>query len=219
MMSKLIARRLVLLFVATACVPSAVWSQRYRDPYYVDNRASTPAESYSRGLADVTRSAGERNLSNSEAALNYTDARSKQLDNDLKATDTYFQKRQMNESYTAAERRPRLSDEALFRVNKQRMPDRVSASRLDSVTGEIAWPFVLQDKAFDKHRAKLEADFAERAEKGGSIGPDAYLEIRKTTEEMTSELKKLVRKYPGTDYAQARKFIKSLSYEARFPTS
>lgn len=212
MMTELLTRRSLGLFVAFAFVPSVAWSQ-----FYVDNRASTPAQAQAQGLADVTRSAGAANLMNSAAAQNYTQAESQRLDNDMKATETYFQKRNINESYQKSQERPRLSDEALFRVNKERTPDRLSASQLDSVTGQIAWPLVLQDSAFAEYRTKLEADFAERAEKGGTIGPDAFLDIRKTTEAMTNELKKLVRKYPGTEYAQARDFIKSLSYETNIP--
>jgi hypothetical protein len=43
--------------------------------------ASTAAEGYQRGLSGVISAQGQRNVSNSQAAINLTDARSSQIDN------------------------------------------------------------------------------------------------------------------------------------------
>ena len=45
---------------------------QYYGGAYVNNKASTVGESYARGMGDVMRSQGMRNLANSEAAINMT---------------------------------------------------------------------------------------------------------------------------------------------------
>jgi hypothetical protein len=60
---------LLLLTVSTAQV----------NAQYVNNKASTIGESWARGMSDVVRSAGDANLSNSAAEINYQAARTPEL--------------------------------------------------------------------------------------------------------------------------------------------
>ena len=80
---------------------------QYYGGAFIDNRASTVGESYARGYADVVRSHGTAILANSEAAINMTQAVRRDMENRDKWTDTYFQMRQKNRDYRAAERGPR----------------------------------------------------------------------------------------------------------------
>ena len=50
-------------------------------------------------MADVVRSAGAANLMNSAAAINVETARSAYLDNQIKFTNTYFEKKRIRQSY------------------------------------------------------------------------------------------------------------------------
>ena len=77
-------------------------------------RPSTAAESYQRGFADVVRSAGAANVMNSAAMINVEEARSKNIENDLKATETYFEKKRVNKEYREQTKRPRPTSEQLF---------------------------------------------------------------------------------------------------------
>ena len=49
------------------------------------NSASTAAEGAANGMANVMQAQGQRNLSNSQAAINLTQARSSQIDNQVKS--------------------------------------------------------------------------------------------------------------------------------------
>lgn len=58
--------------------------------------ASTAGQAAAYGLSDVIRSEGYANLQNSEAAKNWEDAKTKEIDNRQKWTNTYFDMRRTN---------------------------------------------------------------------------------------------------------------------------
>lgn len=188
------------------------------DPY-ANYGASTVAEGNMRGMSDMIRSAGVNSLLNSQAAINYEQARSADYDNRLKYEQTYFEMKQMNDSYRASQRRPPMSSEYFAKLAAKQAPDRLSSAALDPVTGAIAWPRLLQIDTFAPYREKLDALFAQRTASHGHIGEETYSEIRQTTDRMLATLKKNIRSYPPEDYLTAKNFIESLSYEARFPVS
>lgn len=181
--------------------------------WYVNDQAATVGESYARGMSDMVRSAGEANLSNSEAAKNYADARSQELDNRLQATDTYFQMRAKNKAYRAAENGPRPTSEQLFRMAKEKAPDRLSPSELDPVTGEAYWPLVLRDDRFAESGKKLSAMLVYWAEHNHTLSLDQFKQLNAQIDQMTAELKGVVTEVPGNVYAEGRKFLTSLAYE------
>ena len=191
---------------------------QYYGGAYVNNKASTVGESHARGMADVMRSQGMRNLANSEAAINMTEAARRDMENRDQWVDTYFQMRQKNREYRAAERRPRASREDFIRYAAAGKPAALSPSELDSVTGEIEWPRVLTRPEFAAGRTELEQLFAKRAAYGQSSWND-YSQIAATTKKMQEDLKKIIRQVPPSDYMAARKFLESLAYENQKPAS
>jgi hypothetical protein len=185
---------------------------------YIDNKASTVGESYARGYSDVVRSQGMANLANSEAAINMTEAARRDMENRDQWTDTYFQMRQKNRDYRAAERGPRPSREDFVRIAAAGRPERLSPSQLDSVTGAIKWPRALTRPEFADSKAQLEALFAKRAAYGQSTWDD-YGQIDATIKAMSDELRKAVREIPPGDYTAARRFLDSLAHENRQPAA
>lgn len=184
--------------------------------YYGDGSGSTVAGSTATGMANVIQAKGQNSLANSEAANNYEEARSKNYDNNLKGTQTYFEMKQMNQSYRESQMKPR-SPEFFAKVAAERAPSRLTSSQLDPVTGAIAWPMILQGEAFAPDREKLDALFAQRIASHGSIGLQSYQELQATSEAMLQMLKDNIRQYPPQDYVQAKSFLESLAYEAGFP--
>src|SRR3990170_6047118 len=87
---------------------SAAWAQ------VIYNNASTAGESYARGVSGVIQAQGQRNLSNSQAAINMTDARSSQIDNQVKSVNAFWEKKdiyaqhQQEENYKIEQRRNML---------------------------------------------------------------------------------------------------------------
>ncbi len=179
--------------------------------------ASTAFGSATRGLADVVRSQGAFNLLSSEAAINMTEARRRAIENAQEWAKTYFEMRQMNRAYRAAERGPRPTRQDWIRYAQAGKPERLSPSELDNVSGEINWPILLRGDQFEEYRAVLNRLFAAKAETG-TLSPDGYLTIDRVTDAMKAQLQSEIEDLPPQDYVNARHFIESLAYEAKIPT-
>jgi Txe/YoeB family toxin of Txe-Axe toxin-antitoxin module len=180
------------------------------------HHASTAAEGQMRGMADLVRSQGQANLDHSAAAVNYSVARRNEMNNRLAWTHTYFQMREANRAYRAAERGPRPTMESLTRFAQAGRPRRLSSSELDPVSGEITWPMLLEYDAYATDRAELEGAFTRRAYRRAITAED-YAAVKETTAQMLNRLKEQVRQVSQSPYIAAKKFIESLAYEADVP--
>lgn len=179
------------------------------------HHASTAAEGAARGMADVVRSKGAANLMNSEAAINLETARKGYIENRLQGTQTYFQMKSINQQYRSAQRKTAPDQQQAIRMSKSRLPDRLSANRIDPLTGELAWPLGLRMDSLKDDRDRLDELYAERADKG-FFTHDQFVEVKQLTSAMTEELRKFSSKLGGNASIEARKFLESLSYEAGF---
>src|SRR5262249_12952924 len=143
----------------------------YYSPYgvYGGGHASTAAEGYANGVGNVMQSAGIYNLQTSEAAINVEQARSMNIDNNLKGTQTYFEMRKINTAARKAEAPPGLTTEDSWRIAQSNLPKRMSAMELDPVTGKIYWPMMLQAPQFEPYRTQLDKLFLQRETAHGSI--------------------------------------------------
>ena len=193
------------------------------DPSTYYHHASTAQEGASRGLADVVRSTGYRNLLNSQAMLNREAAISARMDNKLKWTRTYYERKRIHDEYVygteeeKAERRRKNLEKRLFRYGREGIPKRPTKDQLDPITGKIGWPVVLMSPAYKKHREKLEPMFVERAYSGGSVTYENYNQIKKTTNVMLAILKDNIKTIDSMEYTEAKRFINALVYEAKYP--
>jgi hypothetical protein len=181
------------------------------------HHASTAEEGAARGMADVIRSAGAANLMNSEAAINVEEARKRYIENREQATQTYFQMREMNKKYRYENRRP-PSQEQLVRISKERLPDRLSESQLDPLTGSINWPAVLRSEPFAESRKRLEELAAARAQTG-FLTHEHFMEVKQLAQQMKDGLRTITPRVSGNVSVQARKFLDSLVYEAGMQAS
>ncbi len=131
--------------------------------------------------------------------------------------EAYFKLRLLNREYRAQLRGPRPTAEDLARYAETRRPDRLSPSELDPITGEISWPMVLQADRYAWYRGRLDGLFLEWA-RSDQLSPTSHLKIDRMTKAVLAELRKQVRAVPQMDYVAAKRFIRSLAYEARLPT-
>ena len=180
--------------------------------------ASTAGQAAAYGLSDVIRSEGYANLQNSEAAKNWEDAKTKEIDNRQKWTNTYFDMRRTNKESRQAENGPAVTHDQAIRFAKAAAPPRLTSAQLDPVTGHIEYPLVLQDTIFKPYRAELDKLFAHRASSGGSLQYEQYQEIQRTVSKFIDVLKDNVGNYAAGDYGKARTFLNSLAHESRFPS-
>lgn len=175
--------------------------------------ASTAAEGFQRGMADVVRSTGAYNLMTSEAMINVETARQQYISNRLYGTQTYFEMRRLNKEARAAEAGPRPTQQDVIRYAQERAPNRLTASEVDPLTGNIAWPSLLQEDAFKTEREELEKLYSERAGRG-SLSASEVMKANQLIEQMDSTLQANVSKVSSLLYSPAKSFLKSLSYES-----
>ena len=217
----------VLVLLAPVVLLSSAAAQRYDPPrangrydgygaygpYGYYNSPATPAGSYYRGMSDLIRSQGEKNLYDANAAEKVEDARKKYLENRLRATETYFRMKEINQAYRDEQRGPRPTQEELFRLARMKAPDRLSPSELDPISGEIGWPILLLDESFTPIRTRVDEMLEYWAEHSNRLSIAQYTTLQKTLDDFESGLVAAVDATPPKPYAEARTFLESLRYE------
>jgi hypothetical protein len=179
--------------------------------------ASTAGQAASYGMSEMMRAQGYQNLQNSEAAKNWQAAKTLEMQNRMRWTETYFEMRKTNREARAAEEGPPVSHEQMIRMAKMGLPPRLGSTQLDPVTGHIEYPLALTSKQFAPYREELDKLFADRASSGGSMQYEQYQQIQQTVSKFIDVLKENVDNYSAGDYGRARTFLDSIANEARFP--
>jgi len=179
--------------------------------------ASTAGQAAAYGMSEVLRAQGYQNLQNSEAAKNWEEAKTLEMQNRLRWTETYFDMRKVNREARAAERGPPVTQEQAIRWAKMAAPARLKTTDLDPVTGHINYPLLLTQDIYSPYRDRLDSLFSERAASGGSLRYEQFQDIQKTVADFIEALKQRVNEYNAGDYGVARTFLNSLANEARQP--
>lgn len=178
--------------------------------------ATTPIQGILQGEADVIRSQGLYNKLTAEAANISQETYNKALDNEIKRVDYYYKRKDIHDYNVERQRKPRLSSETLSRINMERAPQRLTRQHIDS-QGTIYWPATLEANAFAVARTELEILFEERANGSAGLGTENYRQIQQVARRLKAALQDQVTRLDSSEYMQAKKFIDSLSFEARFP--
>lgn len=214
MRSATLSLSILLLF---ASFGSPAWGQYgYGYPgFYGGGYASTAGEGFAIGMADCVRAAGMATLMTSMAASNVEDARSKYIDNQMKATQGYIDRQRMLQSYQSSLRKPPPTAEQLYRLAQQGLPSALSASQLDPVTGDIKWPVVLRDEQFDSYRESTQNFFHEAVANPHTFSYGSYNQLQQGSSDCLALLKSRIKEFRPNDFIEAKKFVDSLTYAAQ----
>ncbi len=170
------------------------------------------------GMANMMQAAGARNLMNAQALGFVEDARRKNIDNRMHATDAYFQMRKVNRESRAAEASPRATQSDLERFARMRAPQPLSPSELDPLTGAVSWPAIFRDDEYKEYRAALDQLYTQRASVGYLTGTQRG-GMAQTLDAMEAELRRNINNYIPQDYVQAKRFLDGMRRELIAPTS
>ena len=179
--------------------------------------ASTAQQGAAYGMSEVLRAQGTKNVLDSQAAKNWEEAKTLDIQNKLRWTETYFEMRKVNTEARAAAAGPPVTQEQAIRIAKMAAPARLGSTKLDPVTGHISYPMVLTQDVYKPYRDRLDHLFAERAASGGSLRYEQFQDIQMTVSQFIEALTKRVNDYPAGDFGSARTFLDSLAHEARMP--
>jgi hypothetical protein len=233
MSSTITSYRFVVAFIlssAAALATSASFAQSgygsgssmngaYSGAYgYGSYHASTAAEGYLRGKAAVIDAVGNFKVNSSQADILSEQARTINLDNNLKQTETVLAQRKVIDDsrlqvrkdfeVRAAEGRRLLAEK---RATVYRNVYELSPSELDLKTGAINWPTALRTAKFDGSRNRLEELFREHVSYGGAHAETAR-EITRNVDRLASSLRKEIGSMSREDYMAAQKFLLGLKY-------
>jgi hypothetical protein len=187
----------------------------YEYPYV----ATTAAESYARGVAEIVKDQGIYNKLTAEAIHEFTQAQTVAMENARKWVQYYFDMKQINLEQRALLRGPKPSYSFLIRSAQEAAPRRLSPYELDPSTGQINWPLLLRSDIFAGYRAALERLFAYRAT--GPQGVESYntfFGIEQGAGSLMDALQSRVTILPPQEYVAAKRFVQSLAWEAAQPT-
>ena len=197
-------------------VPAPRILSPYGNPYsgyWGGGGGGTAAGSAMNGMASMISAAGQRNLSNSAAAINWTEAQKNEIENQQQWAATYFAMREANQKARAAKRGPNLTVEEIARIAKQGAPRPLGPSQLNPFNGELYWPIYLQQPIFAAQRSQVDQLFTVRANYGALSYPD-QTKVHELLEVMFQHLKAQIQQIRPQDYAICRSFLLSVNYAA-----
>jgi len=193
-----------------------IWNSRRRTTLdhlsgtTIYNSASTAGEGYQRGMASVINAQGSKNLSDSQAAINMTDARSNQIDNEVKSINAYWEKKDIynqhlqQKNYKIQQRRERL-------LAKNRLQP-LTTEEFDSTTGSITWPKVLTQPQYDQYRDALDDLFQKRAQQG-YLSNTEYVAATQASQDWHNMMAAQSGQYPKGILDQMLRFLAKLNRE------
>ena len=110
-----------------------------------------------------------------------------------------------------------LSMDEIVKIAHDAAPRRLDVTQLDSATGAIHWPVVLQDLRYIGDRDELDHLFKVSPMSAGLIDSDTYRGIYRSCEQLKTQLRANLKEYSANDFEDAMHFIESLRHEAQLP--
>lgn len=179
------------------------------------HHASTFAEGVQRGRADLVRAAGEYNYNTAIGLIRLEQARRLAMENNKRAAEIYFEKRDLNKQQRADKLKP-VSQEKIIEMAREKLPDRLTPQQFRPTEGEITWPGLLQEPKYAEERTRIEALVREMAF-DGKLDSKGRAAARQWTQTIVDKLRADVHFVTPMDYVEARKFLISLDYEFLSP--
>jgi hypothetical protein len=202
-------------FAQTGMTPSGVVASGYGSGYGYGYHSSTLEEGFFRGLGAAAQGYGEMHYLDSQAAINWEQAKSAAMDNHLKRIDTFFAARKANAENRAAERGPRLTQQELAELAKKQAPAKLTAYQYEPALGKVYWPNALTTGDFALERDAINLAIAERTSMNSGNGTDNQRQIHLNVQRMQETLKSKVAAMDPAEYLAAKKFLTSLDHEGR----
>ena len=151
----------------------------------------SPVEGYQRGLADVIRARGQAAENISRARINNEEAREQYIENKLRWTETYLERKRIGEAERArqhAEDRERR--QSYLASRRDSAPETLPPSMFDPESGAIQWPEPLQAEIYAEYRRQIEQELEIQATSGTMANSN---KVRNLARQMQSLLKEKFR--------------------------
>lgn len=168
------------------------------------------------GAGAAAAGAGQYNLNTAIGARHLEEARGKYIRNYRDAIDARYAIKRAHDTYMAEKyAQEKMTPELLSRVIQAKLPDRLTAAEYNPRTGDLDWPDVLQGPEFAGDRRALTQAFAQRRPEDVGQTSIFYREVSLRTQRMHRNMLAKIDRLSTADSVAARKFLKSLEFEAR----
>lgn len=174
------------------------------------NSASTAAEGAANGMSNIIAAQGQRNLNNSQAAINLTQARSSQIDNQVKSVNAFWEKKDIYDA--RVQQQMAVTDQRRNLYLQNHGLTNLTPEEFDRTTGMITWPKVLEQSQYNQYRLVLDKLFKQRAYAGALTG-DEYMEATAASKQWRTFLGTQQNVYPQPILSQMIRFILKLDRE------
>lgn len=171
----------------------------------------TPQGAALQGLSQVISASGQAHLANSAAAINWTQAQSNEMRNDVQGVQTFWAMRDIGRAERAKERGPIPTPEELARRAREGAPRPLNTNQIDPVSGQLHWPAYLAQDMFKDQRTPVD-ECAAKWVKYGTLDYADQTTVRQNIDAMFDALKDQIGSMPPPDYVQSRSFLQSLLY-------
>jgi hypothetical protein len=155
-------------------------------------------------MSGVISAQGQRNLSNSQAAINMTDARSSQIDNQVKSVNAYWEKKDIYSEHQ--QQQLAAIDQERQRYIQRRGSLDFSPEEFDRTTGQVNWLKVLEQPVYAEYRTKLDTLFHDRSYNGALTG-DQYVEAATAYNDWRTAIISQKDQYPSPILSQMLRFL------------
>lgn len=215
----------VVVTVLAAC-PARSQDYAYRNTNngtpVIQHHASTAAEGYLRGLADLWRSWGDYNYETSLASINNEEAERRELENSLARVTTRYQRRELSRQYRFGSRKKGDSQDqnlaspvSLRSAPTHRPAKRLTPDHFDPIAKTLIWPPLFYDEPFAEQRTQLDHLLAERADIDRSKAAQSRRKIRQCVAQCRAKVKDNYRVITD-DVIEACAFLQRIENELRF---
>jgi len=156
---------------------------------------------------------GQYNYSAAAAAHEGEEARAASLDTTNRALREWYARKQLNADYVAAKNARNTG--LLKRLAELKRPDRLTLGQYSRQGRQLIWPAALKDPLFDEDRVALDELFAKRGAFDAGTDSQFYHETARLCKQMHEKLVDAIDQFSTAESISARKFLRSLEWEAR----
>jgi hypothetical protein len=156
---------------------------------------------------------GQYNYNAAAAAVQLETARGEAMENTNRGLREWYARKQLNADYLAT--KSGSTPGLLNRLAEIKRPDRLTLGQYSRQAGKLNWPASLKDPIFDDERLALDEAFAQRQAFDAGTDSGFYQLVDELCKKMHKKLVESIDQMSTTDSISARKFLRSVEYEAK----
>jgi len=156
---------------------------------------------------------GQYNYNAAAADVLEENARAAAMENSSRGLREWYARKQLNADYLAA--KSRTSAGLLNRLAEIKRPDRLTLGQYSRQAGKLNWPAVLMDPLFEEERIALDEAFAQRQAFDAGTDSRFYRTVSQLCKQLHEKMVNAIDQMSTTDSISARKFLRSLEFEAK----